>query len=190
MKKIHNFDEVFDGQIVFRALLDATSKPGKQVSVSEQVNKMYGLNKAFLTIAMTLIDNEVSYNTMDNEELKKDISILTLGKEEKIEDADYIFIEEAKNLKEVIGKVKIGTLANPHKSATLIIKMPDNATEEIRIYGAGIDGIKTIMVSDIVTEALNLRDESKYEYPQGIDLIFITESGKIMAIPRLVLREV
>ena len=52
MKKLHNFDEVFDGQKVFRKLLEAMSNPGRWVSIAAQSEKMYGENKDFLAIAM------------------------------------------------------------------------------------------------------------------------------------------
>lgn len=81
------------------------------------------------------------------------------------------------------------TLADPHKSATIIIMTENSKKNIVTIYGAGVDNKLKIQVSDVVVKALDLRDKQNYEYPQGIDLIFVTEDMKIFCIPRLVLRE-
>ena len=40
MNTLHNFDEVFDTQRVFRKLLEAMSNPGRIVSVSEEKDRI------------------------------------------------------------------------------------------------------------------------------------------------------
>ena len=56
MNTLHNFDEVFDTQRVFRKLLEAMSNPGRIVSVSEEKDRLFGDFPSFLAVAMTLID--------------------------------------------------------------------------------------------------------------------------------------
>lgn len=73
MNTLHNFDEVFDTQRVFRKLLEAMSNPGRIVSVSEEKDRLFGDFPSFLAVAMTLIDNEVSFSAAGNKELKQDI---------------------------------------------------------------------------------------------------------------------
>lgn len=48
MKTLHQFDEVFDTQAVFRLLLDAMSNPTRTVSVAAQKEKLFGDYGAFL----------------------------------------------------------------------------------------------------------------------------------------------
>ena len=72
MNTLHNFDEVFDTQRVFRKLLEAMSNPGRIVSVSEEKDRLFGDFPSFLAVAMTLIDNEVSFSAAGNKELKQD----------------------------------------------------------------------------------------------------------------------
>lgn len=189
MKKLHNFDEVFDGQKVFRKLLEAMSNPGRWVSIAAQSEKMYGENKDFLAIAMTLIDNEMSFNTCDNTKLEKDISLLTLSGKEELAEADFIFVESEEMLKAVFSKAKCGTLEDPQKSATILIKINTDKKEKISLYGAGIDEIIDIEAPNVVNRALELRKEQGYEYPQGIDMIFINENSELLAIPRLVMKK-
>lgn len=189
MKKIHDFDEVFDGQKVFRIILEAMSNPGRMLSIEESAKKMFGDNKAFLALAMTLLDNEVSFHTFENKELAKNISLLTLSKEVDLENADFIFVERESDLQQAMEHAKEGTLADPHKSATIIIKTENSNKNIITIYGAGVDNKLQIQVSDTVVKAINLRDGQNYEYPQGIDMMFVTEDMKLFCIPRLILRE-
>lgn len=189
MKKIHDFDEVFDGQKVFRIILEAMSNPGRMLSIEEQAKKMFGDNQAFLALAMTLLDNEVSFDTFEDEELAKNISLLTLSKRVELEEADFLFIEKESDLERAFEGAKGGTLADPHKSATLIIKAQNTKKNAITIYGPGVNKSLEIQVPDVVVKAMDFRKKQNYEYPQGVDMMFVTEDMKIFCIPRLVLRE-
>ena len=188
MKKLHSFDEVFDGQKVFRKVLEAMANPGRSVSIAEQAEKMYGENRAFLALAMTLLDNEVSFSTCNNKEIAENIALLTLSRETELEKADFIFVEKIEQLSEVFKKAKYGTLEDPQKSATIIIKADGNCDKTVKLYGAGIDGILSLEIPDAVEQALELRKQQNYEYPQGIDMVFVTGGEEVFCIPRLVMK--
>ncbi len=189
MKKLHNFNEVYDGQAVFRKVLEAMSNPGRKLSIAGQAEKMYGDNRIFLALGMTLLDNETGFFVCGNKELSKELSLLTLSKETSLEDADFIFTEEGESLSEIFEKAKCGTLSDPHKSATLIIRVTDKCDKQLEIYGAGIDGSMSLEVPDVVDYAMELRQSQEYEYPQGIDMIFTTDGGELFCIPRLVMKK-
>lgn len=59
MNTLHQFDEVFDTQRVFRKLLEAMSNPGRTVSVSDEKDRLFGDFPSILAVAVTLLDNEV-----------------------------------------------------------------------------------------------------------------------------------
>lgn len=189
MKELHSFDEVFDGQKVFRSILEAMSNPGRRVSIAEQAAKMSGDNGTFLAIAMTLLDNEVSFSTCENQELSAEIELLTLSKETSMDAADFIFVEKEEMLPEIFEKAKIGTLEDPQKSASIIIKVEKASDTELNLYGAGIKGMWKIEMPEIVKTAIDLRQAQNYEYPQGVDMMFVTNAGEIFCIPRLVLNK-
>ena len=84
---------------------------------------------------------------------------------------------------------KCGTLINPHKSATIIVKIP-NGEKAITLKGPGIDGNITLTTSSLVDIALQIRDNRFFEYPEGIDFIFIDEDYNLFCIPRLAKKEV
>jgi len=165
----HDFDEVFDGQKVFRLILEAMSYPMAVVNIKEYADKLYGGYPALMAVALTLLDNEVSFCVCEDDELADEIASLTLSKKEEPEDADFIFVLSPGDLRNAIENAKCGTLADPHKSATIIIQN---------------DGS-----SQLLKDAILLRDEQNYEYPQGIDLLFISEGGELYGICRGVRRQ-
>ena len=56
MNTLHNFDEVFDTQRVFRKLLEAMSNPGRIVSVSEEKDRLFGDFPSFLACLLYTSD--------------------------------------------------------------------------------------------------------------------------------------
>ena len=195
LSKKHSFNTVFDSQKVFRLILEAMANPARAVSIKEYTDKLftaYDCHSMFLAVAMTLLDNEVGFNTCKNNSLADDIASLTLAKKEKIEEADFVFVcdSDVKKIKSVIKNVKCGTLADPHKSATVIIQNDGEPDCTLVFSGPGIDDHVIIQTTQIIKESLVLRDTQNYEYPQGIDLLFISGEGELLAIPRLVRMEV
>jgi alpha-D-ribose 1-methylphosphonate 5-triphosphate synthase subunit PhnH len=189
MKKIHSFHEVFDSQKLFRLILNAMANPAKEAAVSEFTQKLFGCAPDFLAVAMTLLDNKVSFYC-DNGTLSEEIVSLTLAKPETAETADYIFIGEPSALREHIERAKCGTLRDPHKSATLIVRTDEPCDRQLVLSGPGIDGEIQVLTSKTVQDALALRDAQCYEYPQGIDFIFLSSDGCLFAVPRLISWEV
>ncbi len=187
--KIHSFDEVFDSQRLFRRILTAMSNPGRSVSIKEFAGKLWGENPAMLAFAITLLDNEVGYCVLEDADLSEEIAFLTLSRKENAERADYIFITESALLEDAIKKAKRGTPQDPHKSATLIIKVSDSGAYELRLKGPGIKGAVSLMVPRIVREAIEMRDAENYEYPQGVDFVFVSDAGELLSVPRLIVRE-
>jgi len=188
--KKHSFDTVFDSQKVFRRVLDAMSNPAGIVHISEYASKLYGGCPVLLALAMTLLDNEVSYYTDEDRSLSDEIASLTLAKRGKIESADFIFICQPGNIKTVIENAKNGTLTDPQKSAVVFILNDGASSFRLTFSGPGIDGRKTAQTTGTLRDAIAIRDAQNYEYPRGIDLVFVSGKGELMAIPRLTRMEV
>ncbi|MCL1851932.1 MAG: phosphonate C-P lyase system protein PhnH [Peptococcaceae bacterium] len=185
----HSFDVVFDSQQVYRLLLEAVSNPARIVSIREYADKLFGGHPAFLAVAMTLMDNEVSFTTCSNQPLAEEIVSLTLAMKETTERADFVFVcdpHDLNDLKNIMRKVKSGTLADPHRSATVIIRNDGVPACPLKLSGPGIDGHTTVSVTQRVKDAIALRKNRSDEYPQGIDLIFVSSGGELLAVPRLV----
>ena len=133
MKELHTFDETFDSQKIFRIILDTMANPTRKLSVAEFIPKLFGEEPAMLSVAMTLLDNEVSFFT-DQKKLSENIALLTHATEVKAENADYIFITNPDNVVKAVKMAKIGTLSDPHRSATIIIKCREMESESFDIH--------------------------------------------------------
>lgn len=188
MKTLHQFDEVFDTQAVFRMLLEGMSNPSRTISIAAQKEKMFGAHGAFLALGMTLLDNEVSFSVCGDETLREELQLVTLSEEKSLSEADYIFVMNSQMLSSIFVQAKSGTLMDPHHSATLIIRDSGESEQRVTLYGPGINGTIEFFCSEIVRQTLLLRDQQEYEYPMGVDLIFVTDSGDVTCIPRLVRR--
>ena len=186
LTKKHSFDEVFDSKKMFRLILEAMSNPSRIVSINEYADKLYGNYPAFLAVAMTLFDNEVSFNTCENHSLSDEIASLTLAKKEPVETADFIFVCDLNHMEYVINNAKCGALADPHKSATVILYNDGAPACRLRLAGPGINGRPEVQLTQAVKNAIAIREAQHYEYPQGVDLFFISGAGELVAIPRLV----
>jgi len=190
MKKLHEFDEVFDSQRAFRLILEAMANPTRKVSLRECAQKFHSGLAPLLAIGMTLLDNEVRFYTQGDEALSQQLVSLTLSEPAVLEAADFLFVPNAADAETVIPFSKYGTLRDPHLSATVIVL--DNGVGEhlISLQGPGIEGTVELAASNAAYAAIMARDRQCYEYPQGIDLIFVSGEGELYAIPRLTLREV
>lgn len=186
MKELHKFDEVFDSQKTFRTILEAMANPLREVSIAEASEKMYGEFPHFLAVAMTLLDNEVNYSTCGNQELSDQIRLLTHANETESDEADFIFVTDISQIRNVIEQGNCGTLCDPQDGATIIIADDDLNKKEQAFYGPGIKDVQLVKISSVIQQVLTLRDEQNYEYPQGIDLIFLKEDRSLQCIPRLV----
>lgn len=190
MKQLHTFDEVFDSQKVFRMLLDAMANPGRRCTIRPQSQKLFGGDPDLLAVAMTLLDASVSFCAPDAPELTEQMVLLTHGKAVTPGQADYLFFSTLEQLPSLIEGAKEGTLENPHTSATLIVKIPQEQEEQrVLLSGPGVDGQMETTLPSSVMQAVRLRDNQEYEYPQGIDYIFLLPESELLCIPRLVRME-
>lgn len=189
LTKKHRFDEVYDAQKVYRLLLTAVSNPAKSVNIREYAEKLYGAHPAMLALAFTLLDNEVGFSVLEDEALAGDIACLTLSREAEPEEADYLFVTDPSLLEDAVRRAKCGTLRDPHRSATLIVECAGRAGLFLRLAGPGIGEASEFSVTETVKTALEFRDKQCYEAPCGIDFVFVSEDGGLLALPRLVRRE-
>lgn len=185
MQTKHKFDMTMDAQKVFRIVLEALSNPGRVKKIEEYTYK-FADNGEWLALAVTLLDGEVSYYSNLHSDIKNEIHFLTGCHEEAIEKADFILIENMKP-EEVLAKAKEGTHIDPHDSAFIIIKSMEEPVEKVYLNGPGVppEG-RTLFVSKEEKEWLETKESMNYEYPCGVELLFLRASGEIVAVTRKV----
>ena len=195
MKSKHDFDMVDGTQEVFRLLLDALANPGRPVDISRQA-KQFASNGQWLAPALTLLDNETGFYWDGPPEVGEEIRFLSGAAQVSIEKADFVFLSSdmANNMVNdmaqsmammVFSKVKGGTHRDPHDSALIFAAAKGNASLPIQLKGPGIppEG-RTITLSTTEAAWVKARDERGFEYPCGVELIFLREDNSLLAITR------
>lgn len=180
----HSFDAVFDSQGMFRLLLEAMSNPTRIMNVSEYADRFQCDHPLLMASAATLLDNEVSFNACEDQPLSDEIASLTLAKLRGIGEADYIFVTDPRRLERAVSGAKGGTPDNPNRSATIIFRNVGGHAGQMRFSGPGIRGTATVQATRTMLDAVTARDSRGLEYPEGIDMIFITDGGRMLALPR------
>jgi alpha-D-ribose 1-methylphosphonate 5-triphosphate synthase subunit PhnH len=192
MIQANAFDEVHDCQDVFRQLLQAISNPGAIVSIAASAAKLDDEGGAMLALALTLLDRETVFSVVDDALLAQSFAQLTYAGNRDVQ-AGFIFITkpcEAENIGKVLERATPGTLTEPHTGSTLFVSVPEfPGAASARLSGPGIKGARSVGLSDYAKAWLAARDRIEYEYPMGIDLIFVTPGGDVMAIPRKITME-
>ena len=161
----------------FRQLLEAMSRPGT-------ITSLFGIDKesnSVLAILSALLDNEVKFCDNDNL-LSRDDHLLLQAKQGDAEEADYVLC--AGN-EEPVFEPRLGTLASPELSSTIVLKVDSitDGDDQITLSGPGIKTETECRVSGLHPQWLNKRQEWVCAFPLGVDLI-LTDESHVMAIPR------
>lgn len=202
-KAEQTFDMVHGTQRIYRHLLDCMAKPGVIRNIRgsfEMTAQDHGLSPVLAAVAFTLIDREVSFHLMceRSDDARKFLQWKTFSRHRPLPDADYVLIQRRLNgrdVREVMAQVKRGTLADPHLSATVILLVTHvseaggDAGLVLHLRGPGIKGRRTCHVKGLLPEWLEERQSVNREFPLGIDIVLVTESGDMLALPRTTLIE-
>lgn len=192
MKKLHEFDQVFDSQNMFRLVLEAMSNPGRILDISESAEKITGEYQSMIALGMTLLDNNVSCCCCGNSSMEAELMELTLCRSAAAENADFIFAQTPEQIRQAVAEAKGGTAEDPHQSALLIIQSGNEENGKkavIKLSGPGIKDELTVKVSKEIEKVLDLREERGFEFPQGLDFLFVDSKGHMLALPRMIRKE-
>jgi len=185
-------DLIHDVAEGYRKLVFATSYPGEIVSIRDNIANntiKTSLNSELLLFAWMLLDAEVTFNVVGDSdaEITNLIQRLTYSKASNLDEADFIFImkKASQSEKEVaVEKAKLGSLVDPHLSATIICEVSSVTTGEPKLLrGPGIESDKTIYM-DAFDHWENLRGQKNKEFPLGIEMYFVDLQSFVLALPR------
>lgn len=183
------FHRVFDTQKLFRQVLDSMSYAASVKNVHSICNGCdYSMDlfKTTQAIAISLLDADTSYNVIGSKNIDEKLAMITYCKKNDIANADYIFIpnENQSELDKIISQAKIGTLIDPHLSATIVVECNSCTSGKVyRCKGPGIKETKEIKIN-IQSDWLDARNEKNIEFPLGVDLIFVDKNYNLLALPR------
>ena len=187
----HDFDMVDGTQEVFRLLLDALANPGRPVDLNCQVNQ-FASNGNWFALALTLLDNETGFYWDGPPEVSEEIRFLSGAAQVPLEKADFVFFslpdEElgANNTTaNVFSRLKSGTHRDPHDSALVFIAAGGKADQAITIKGPGVppEG-RNVPLSVAEAAWVKARDTQGFEYPCGVEMVFLREDNSLLALTR------
>jgi phosphonate C-P lyase system protein PhnH len=193
----HDFDLVHGAQGVFRLFLEALANPGRSFSMSSFAVQFTGYGQ-WLAPALTLLDNETGFFWSGEAEAGEEIRFLTGAIPVSPEEADFVFLPTPIDLEgplgavvpgEFLARVKAGSHRDPHDSALLFITSvpPESPCPVLSLRGPGIPPKgRRIGISPVEAAWLKARDAQGFEYPQGIELVFIRDDGTLWALTRKV----
>jgi len=192
----HDFDMGSGTQEVFRLLLDALANPGRLVDLSAHASR-FASNGKWLAPALTLLDSETRFFWDGPSELAEEIRFLSGAVQVPLENADFVFLSltyvdtrsEAFGFftERILSQVKAGTHRDPHDSALIFITAGGKADQSlsVNIKGPGIppEGRK-VPLSAAEAVWVKARDAQNFEYPRGVEMIFMREDNSLLAITR------
>jgi phosphonate C-P lyase system protein PhnH len=187
---------------VFRVLLEALANPGRIMNIGAQEDQ-FAVRGRWLAPAVTLLDNESGFFWDGDKETGEEIRFLTGAPRVTLEEADFVFLSTSGETEEraqdeaarILSQIKQGTHADPHNSALLFIAANERYSREsaagehtaqrVSLKGPGIPPQgRRIDLSPAETAWCRAREERGFEYPRGVELVFLRDKGSLLALTR------
>lgn len=176
-------DPVHDTRACFRALCDATSRPGTIRSLPTTPGD-HGL-------LATLVDGEVTLHTPD-EDLRE--ALATAGRYEPTSPTAADVVHALGVPPWDVRDVERGSLVEPSDGATVVYRVeelvpePQNGTTAVTVSGPGVPDQRTVGIG-LPADELAAVAEAQSSYPRGIDAYFVA-GDRVLALPRSATTEV
>ena len=191
------FDDVFDSQATFRALLDATSRPGKicLIPSGRYQAPPAGFCPAALSILKTLCDHRVSFSlgrAHATPEWIRYLEVNLAAPFQPVSNADYVLFDGAV-FDEGFARLNRGSLEFPESSATALLfvkKLSQKADDRegqvcnMVLAGPGVKGMAGLSVTGLDPEYAAERERTNRLYPLGVDIFLFDAEGRVAGIPR------
>jgi alpha-D-ribose 1-methylphosphonate 5-triphosphate synthase subunit PhnH len=186
-------DTVHDAQRVFRALLDALSRPGSLVSIDAALPGNHAMRDglagrvplaAFASLlALTDYSTPVYLASEDrafSDALRFHANAPLTGECEK---ASFAYIDDCRKMPS-LASFSQGEPETPEDSATLFIRVESLTDGELSTWsGPGIEGESKVRVQGLSREFWRERAELTAQFPCGIDC-YLVAGGAIVGLPR------
>ncbi len=190
------FDEVFDSQKTFRALLGALSRPGvvhwlpKIAWAAPPAER----NPHVLTVMKTLCDERTAFGVTpeSDEPWIRYLAVNTRAACVGLEAADYVAADGGRFLP-VVSRLKAGSLEEPESSATLVLSAAriSSAGEKgspagctLALRGPGVRDTAVVHIAGLDPRYIADLEAASRLYPFGVDAFVVDWSGAVIGIPR------
>jgi alpha-D-ribose 1-methylphosphonate 5-triphosphate synthase subunit PhnH len=191
------FDEVFDSQATFRALLDAMSRPGtiQKIRRITYTASPGGFCRPSLSILKTLCDHRVSFSIGESHATSEWIRYLEVNLSapyRTVDSADFVLFDGAA-YDDGFTRIRRGSLEFPEGSATALLFIarlsagPDDTEGpvcDLTVAGPGVNGRARLSVTGLDPTYVAERKRSNRAFPLGIDLFLVDPDGLVAGVPR------
>ena len=185
-----NFDMVFDIQHAYRQIVHAFAYPGEIVSLKQEAEKLevpLSCRAGTGVLLYMLLDADTSFCAISqDDQLAVNIARLTYCRNSTLQQAAHVLVtaECIAQLRDIMQKLKTGTLEDPHLGATLIVECEAlKQGNDLIFSGPGIYQTNTL-ASMLDTDWVEMRSVVNEECPLGFDMILIDQDANCVALPR------
>jgi alpha-D-ribose 1-methylphosphonate 5-triphosphate synthase subunit PhnH len=191
MHRETQYDETLHSQSDFRVLLDSMARPGQLRRFEERsIQPPAGLHRGSATLALALLDSEVSYHCAGfDADASEYIRLSTASVPAAAAEADFLFLAHG-DLAETLAAAKTGLPTYPEFGATAVIQLerlsaePFSNATALHLKGPGVDGQVSLFVAGLSAVMLGALKELNHEFPLGVDVILCSASGDLVSMPR------
>lgn len=183
-------DPVFDGQAVFRQVMNALARPGKRAAFDGLTEPPAPLLATAGSIAATLFDHDTKIWL--DPVLSRNESVagwLTFNTSAPITrhtlDADFAVVADCRAMPSLESFAQ-GTQEYPDRSTTLIVQIDAlEGGRELRLTGPGIKDAEIIAPQGLPDHFVDQWAGNRTRFPRGVDVILAAGEG-IIGLPRTV----
>ncbi|WP_225769488.1 phosphonate C-P lyase system protein PhnH [Inquilinus sp. Marseille-Q2685] len=180
-------DPVLGSQSVFRAVLDAMSRPGRPVACPEPLTAPAPLGRAMAAAALTLVDFDTpvwldpALSTPAVQSFLRFHTGAPLAADPA--GAAFLLVADAASLPR-LGGLALGEDRYPDRSATLVVEVPAlDGPEAGRFKGPGIATAEPARIAGLPAWFREDWAANGAAYPLGVDLL-LTCGDRMLGLPR------
>jgi alpha-D-ribose 1-methylphosphonate 5-triphosphate synthase subunit PhnH len=181
-------DPVFNGQSVFRAVMDAMARPGSIQPIAVLAQPPLPLSAAAAAVALTLCDHDTPV-WLDSALQNAAAVASWLGFHTGAPlantpaDAHFALVVDPASLI-ALENFAQGTQEYPDRSTTLILQVASLASgENLLLQGPGIERAAMIAPTPLPRHFVEQWKQNRARFPRGVDLILAAPEG-IACLPR------
>jgi alpha-D-ribose 1-methylphosphonate 5-triphosphate synthase subunit PhnH len=196
------YDDIFDGQMHYRTMLDCTARPGTIGQLNDvllDVPPYYSHATALIVLGLFGSDTTyyLGYDDLSSggpfgEECDF-IRLNTGAKSAAASQADFLLLFDS-HLLEKLDDVRVGSLSFPDIGATAVVQVevispaPMSGSLRLKLTGPGIESETVVFVTGVTESFFEKRRELNAEFPMGLDVFLTCDSLSagpcVLALPR------
>lgn len=191
------YDQIFDSQKHFRALLQCTARPGTVGQLDDvALDVSAPLSHATSLLVLALFSGDTTfYLSPADDRVASFVRRETQASLVSADDADFLLYTDSAKL-ESMEQARCGTLLYPDLGATLVVQVeaislaPLSGGYRLTLAGPGIETESVVYVLGVSERLFSFLEECNSEFPLGADVFLTCDSLSagpcVLALPRTV----